>query len=146
MKDNYKFRNETYRQRIKVKRSLSKKFDEECRRKKASSQAKWRRNKKEERQQSTISVPNVSTSRASDLRKKEGQRRRRLRLSSLRADNIKLRETVRILTKEIKQLRSSRTPTPPPDSPSKIFFDNVSPNAKQRTVLRLKDKIENLPR
>ncbi|CAF4273297.1 unnamed protein product, partial [Rotaria magnacalcarata] len=108
--------------------------------------AKWRRNKKEERQQSTISVPNVSTSRASDLRKKEGQRRRRLRLSSLRADNIKLRETVRILTKEIKQLRSSRTPTPPPDSPSKIFFDNVSPNAKQRTVLRLKDKIENLPR
>ncbi|CAF5001509.1 unnamed protein product, partial [Rotaria socialis] len=74
------------------------------------------------------------------------QRRRRLHISSLRADNIKLRESVRILTKEIKQLRSSRTPTPPPDSPSKFFFDNVSPNAKQRTVLRLKDKIENLPR
>ncbi|CAF0997371.1 unnamed protein product [Rotaria magnacalcarata] len=114
--------------------------------KKASSQTKWRRNKKEERQQSTISIPNVSTSRASDLRKKEGQRRRRLHLSSLRADNIKLRETVRILTKEIKQLRLSRTPTPPPDSPLKIVFDNVSPNAKQRTVLRPKDKIENLPR
>ncbi|CAF3414239.1 unnamed protein product [Rotaria socialis] len=146
MKDNHKFRNETYRERIKLKRSLSKKFDEECRRKKASYQAKWRRNKKEEQQQSTISIPSVSTSRTKDLRKKEGQRRRRLHISSLRADNIKLRETVRILTKEIKQLRSSRTPTPPPDSPSKFFFDNVSPNAKQRTVLRLKDKIENLPR
>ncbi len=46
----------------------------------------------------------------------------------------------------IRKLRKSRSPTPPNDSPSKLFFHNVGPNAKQRAVLRLKDKKEVLPR
>jgi hypothetical protein len=69
-----------------------------------------------------------------------------MNISKLKNENTKLRETVRTLTKEIEKLRTSQPLTSTPDSPSKVFFDNVSPNAKQRAVLRIKDKKEILPR
>ncbi|CAF1477301.1 unnamed protein product [Adineta steineri] len=145
MKNFSKFRTQIYRQRIKVKRIISKQFDQGYKTKKASSQAKWRQKKKEE-QQSTTSTPRTSTSNSNDLRKKEGQRRRRANLLKLTNENNQLRETVRTLTKEIKKLRASRSLTPPHDSPTKVVFDNISPSAKQRAASRIIDKKESLSR
>ena len=143
MKLDSKSPTEKYRQRIQTKRILSKQFDNDYRRKKALSQAKWRRRKREEQHMSTSTTVPINEC---DLRKKEGQRRRRANISKLKNENVELRNTVRTLTNKIAKLRSSRSPASPQQSSSKIFFDNVSPNAKQRTVLRIKDKKEDLPR
>ncbi|CAF3451066.1 unnamed protein product [Rotaria socialis] len=63
------------------------------------------------------------------------------------ANGIKLKRIqLRTLTKELEKLHASQPLTLARDSPSKVVFDNVSSNAKQRTVLRLKDKIKSLPR
>ena len=127
-----------------MKRILSKAFDREWKRKKAAAQAKWRRKKQD---QLKITTPTSITSslNPTDLRKQEGQKRRRTNTAKLKSENNKLRETVQILRKEIEILRSSPSTTPLNNSPSRIFFGNVSPNAKQRAALRLKDKKENLP-
>ena len=147
---NFLSKEQAYAKRIKVKRILSKEFDKEWKRKKAAIQAKWRQKKKEQQQQQQqqliIPTTNASSSNSSDLRKKEGQKRRRKNLSKLKNENTKLRETIQTLTKEIEKLRTSQPLTPTPDSPSKVVFDNVSPNAKQRAVLRIKDKKDSLHR
>ncbi|CAF1481061.1 unnamed protein product [Rotaria sordida] len=90
-----------------------------------------------------MSIPMLVSTNLNDLRKKEGQRRRRSNLAKLKNENSELRHTIQALRKEISKLRTSRPSTPPP-SPTKIFFDHVSPNAKKRAILRLKD--EDLPR
>ncbi len=137
------FRTKKYRQRIQIKRVQSKQFDKEYKRKKAASQATWRQKKKEQ-EQFKVSTPKLVSTNVNDLRKNEGQRCRRANSSKLKNENTELRKIIQNLTKEISKLRTSRSSTPPPpQSPSKIFFDNVSPNAKKRAVLRLKD--EDLP-
>ncbi|CAF3359826.1 unnamed protein product [Rotaria sp. Silwood2] len=132
---------QTYAERIKVKRILSKKFDKEWKRKRAATQIKWRRKKAEEQQQQqlTISTPNTSSSNSSDLRKKAGQKRRRMNISKLKNENTELRKTVRTLTKEIEKLRATRPLTPPSDSPSKVFFDNIK-NLPRSTSRQIRDK------
>ena len=120
---------------------MSKAFDREWKRKKAADRTKWRQKKKD--QLKIIGPTSITSSlNPTDLRKQEGQKRRRTNTAKLKSENNKLRETVQIL---IENLRLSPSTTPLNNSPSRIFFGNVSPNAKQRAALRLKDKKENLP-
>jgi hypothetical protein len=139
----------TYRQKIKLKRLLSKQFDKEYKRKRAQSQANRRRKIKQQQAAETAisaSIPSSTTSTKTDLRRKEGQRRRRLHVSKLNNEILELRGTVRQLTKENGNLKRSRSLTSPRPSPTKLLLNNMSPSAKKRTVLRLKDQKENLPR
>ncbi len=98
--------------------------------------------KKEE--QSKISISAIIPTNENDLRKKEGQRRRRTNNSKLKNENVELQKIVQTLTKEIAKLRTSRSQTPPPhQSPSKIFLTMSVRmlNSVQFYVLKIKKKI-----
>ena len=60
--------------------------------------------------------------------------------SKLKNENTKLWNKVRTLTKELEKFRASQPLVQPIDSPSKVFLDNISTKAKQRTALHLKNK------
>ncbi|CAF1523484.1 unnamed protein product [Rotaria sordida] len=57
-----------------------------------------------------------------------------MNISKLKNENAELRETVRTLTKEVEKLRASRPLTPPHDSPSKVFFDNIKKENLSRGI------------
>ncbi|CAF3986560.1 unnamed protein product [Rotaria sordida] len=136
-----------HRQRIKVKRVLSKIFDKEFKRKKNQSQAKWRQKKKQEQQQLRVIPPPPSAiTNKTMLRKKEGQQRRHINTSKLKNENESLRRTVRQLTLENEKLKAQCPQTPPRLSPAKLLLKNVSPSATIRAVMRLKDQKDNLSR
>ncbi|CAF1379609.1 unnamed protein product, partial [Rotaria sordida] len=136
-----------HRQRIKVKRVLSKIFDKEFKRKKNQSQAKWRQKKKQEQQQLRVIPPPPSAiTNKTMLRKKEGQQRRRINTSKLKNENESLRRTVRQLTLENEKLKAQCPQTPPRPSPAKLLLKNVSPSATIRAAMRLKDQKDNLSR
>ena len=138
----------SYRQRKKIQRIQSKKFDKECKKKKAQSQAKWRLKKK---QQQIAPLPTpvlapLTVSRRTDLRKVEGLKRRRQHLSQLNAQLEDLRQTVRQLSNENKKLKRSRSMSPPRPSPTTLLLSNVSPLAKRRATDRAKEKKDLLSR
>lgn len=139
-----------HRQKIKIKRIRSKMFDEQCKRKIALIQQKWRKNKQQKQQQNietaTLSSLAPTTTTASDLRKKEGLRRRRTNISKLRNENEQLHETIRQLTIENKRLETLQSQTSSRPSPTKLLLDNISSSAKKRAIIRLKEQKEHLQR
>jgi Flp pilus assembly protein CpaB len=142
-------RDQKYKKKIKLKRLLSKTFDKGYNKKKAIAQATYRRNKKQKLNEQTITTSSLAT----DLRKKEGERRSRVNTKTLKIENMKFRERILELEKEMKQLnlslRSINENSPhetPTLSPAKLLMSNLSPSAKKRVKLRIMNRKENLRR
>ena len=98
-------RRRLYDRRIKIRRAMSKEFDEKYRRKRSQSQVKWRLSKWQQQQQldslpsTELAIPTAP--RKNDLRKSEGLKRRRQHLSNLNAQLEDLHQTVHQLSSEI---------------------------------------------
>ncbi|CAF1628331.1 unnamed protein product, partial [Didymodactylos carnosus] len=140
-------RDARYKNKIRVKRILSKTFDRDFKRKKALQQRKWRSTRQQKQAASSSSLPDLPTTEAkSVLRKKEGKKRRRAKARKVKQELQALRDTVQRLAKENKNLRAGRCETPPPQLPTALFLDNVSPSAKRRATNRLRDTKDDLAR
>lgn len=132
-----------------MKRLLSKSFDKKYRKQKAATQATYRRKTKQKR----LDEEKARSPTKQDLRKKEGNRRRRANVNRLNNENIKLRERILGLEQEVKQLKLSSSvtneassPETPATSPTKVLMSNFSPAAKNRATLRLTNNKEYLQR
>lgn len=155
-----------YRQKIQLKRLQSKQFDKKYRMYVAERQALHRSKKKQ--QQPMQSASTITLSR-SDLRKREGIERRRQNTTKFKLEINKLQNSNKRLEIENKKLKeqlisltssssSSTTTTLSSSSqqsnadstvvksPSTLFFQNLSPNAKRRATERIIIQKPDLPR
>ncbi|CAF4441840.1 unnamed protein product, partial [Rotaria magnacalcarata] len=165
---------ERYRQKVQLKRLQCKRFDIVYRENVARRQALCRERKKQ-RQQPIKSTSVVTISRA-DLRKREGIQRRRQNTTQLKLEIDKLKDSNKQLQRENAKLKEqlnsftssssqqsnsdSTTTTAPSSSssnqsnsnnttttsPSTLFLQHLSPNAKRRATARMMAHKIDLPR
>ncbi|CAF1491194.1 unnamed protein product [Rotaria sp. Silwood1] len=162
-----------YRQKIQLKRLQSKRFDKNYRKYTAARQALYRTKKKQQQEQQAIQPTSTITVSKSDLRKGEGIQRRRQNTKKfkleinklqnsnkqLQMENKKLKEQLICLTSSSSSSSSSTTTTTLSSSskqsnadstttisPSTLFFQNLSPNAKRHAKARMVAQNSDLPR
>ncbi|CAF4638352.1 unnamed protein product, partial [Rotaria sp. Silwood2] len=159
-----------YRQKIQLKRLQSKPFDKNYRKYTAARQALYQAKKKQQQEQQPIQSTSTITVSRSDLRKGEGIQRRRQNTKKFKLEINKLQNSNKQLQMENKKLKeqlicltssssSSTTTTTLSSSskqsnadstttisPSTLFFQNLSPNAKRHAKARMVAQNSDLPR
>ena len=136
-----------YSEKKKLKRIQSKAFNKQCKNQNRLKQGKWRLKQKQQQVSApSSSLTSTTATTKSICRKSEGEKRRRANTMKMKNEIEQLRNKVRALTTENKKLQATRSATPPRQSPTSLFLDNISPSAKRRATNRLKDRKNDLPR